>query len=365
MNGAFGGSAIVFLKDNRTVWMYDFLSGGIFEINLDTHVVRTVCFLDEKLGDSCTKIQGMIKKSDELILIPNMINRDWTVIDIKTHSIRYIQGIGVETDILEVRQIGKNVYCLPFNTSMPAVMFGLSSQKNCDYVDVKTLMINGEYDGYVYGSFVDDNKIYFPYVGSKRIGVIEGMYCNVLNIDVPYNIVSVCKNEYLWVLTDAGNEIFGVDSNGNIIESVRIFDGKDYHKSNEFARIIALEKKQFVIVPYNKPEIFVYTGEEKMIKHSLDDADAWGILSDKVNCSFWEYFKEEDGLTLLPYRYNLSKYNINRETFDKIDLVWERENEYSYVEKIKSKEAYIKGIMNEKEKGSLRKYLDLVYLANE
>lgn len=317
----FSGKFIISFAEREKVWAYDEISLGLYLIDLCTKKVEPVLNPMQIHKNKIITIRGIIKQKDKIILVPQMINEFWVSYEINTQNIKYINPIHTVSQIIEVRQNNNIVFLIPFNTKEPIFLLSLE-----DLSCLKKIEKWFEQDSHIYstwGSSVDEINIIFPIIGKNYIGRANINNLELIPIDIPYPILSINadKND-MWILPVKGDYIYRTDKSGKVNECIKL-DLNFGITADQFTRIINIEEFVFLF-PYEGKDIYCYKKREKIfIKVELEAISCWSKLLIQLNCSYWDYYVNNNILHILPMRYKYFAINLSTlEVFDEDKLVY-------------------------------------------
>lgn len=312
-----GKIGYLYAEDNY-IWVYDELSKGLYEINLDTMYIKII--LDpiqiHKFKD--IKIIGIVKRNKDIILIPQLTSDKWIVYETENRLIKYLTPIQPGYKIGEVQQNGDIVYLLPPSTNEPIFLLSLENM-NCFKQIFNWYKRNKKIEKIYscWGSSIDGTDVVFPIIKTNYICKVNKNGAEFLEVNITNPIVSVSVNlNNMWVLPTKGNYIYSVNMMGEIKNSIEL---SEYFglSADKLVRIIAL-KSCVLLLPSEGNSIYIYIEFKKQIV-KLDAEIRTGIekLWEYIgNCPFWNYYIYKEKLYLLPIEHcNLE---INLLTFKSI-----------------------------------------------
>lgn len=363
----FFGRIVRFYAESNTIWAYDELSMGLYEINLNTGRAELLLTHLQIHKDKCLIICGLIKKENEIILVPKTIDDNWIVYKIKEKEVSYIHPISSKKQILEFCQYDNMAYMIPEKVNDPIYVISLDNMKYVKQINNWYCIDDRDNTAYsCWGACVNEDGIYFPVVGKRYICYLKYEKTEFIMADIPETIHTIgVSKDGIWVLPMLGSHIYQIARTGKVINCVEVL--KDEENSvKQFARIISTENYVFLI-PFLKNSIYVYRKIKKdFIKISSRTKLPNAGITMKIDSNYWGYYINNEMLSLLPLRYRWSM--INLQTLEILEKQIVNKGEYikeylkSHLWKNKTNE-YL--IFNDNGDNALNDYIQLIdYISN-
>ena len=154
--------------------------------------------------------------------------------------------------------------------------------------------------------FENEEKLYFPLRGGKAIycyDVLNGKCCNPIKISMDEKLGDADGNNgENWVLPLQGECIYRVDSNGEILEKIKVIIDGEQVNTDKFVRIIVTDTHIFLL-PYLGKNICVYEKKvNQFVRIKCQHSELTNSISydTSVKLSYYGYLKNEKGVCLLP-----------------------------------------------------------------
>lgn len=300
----FFGRIVRFYVENDTIWAYDELSMGLYEINLNTRRAELLLTHLQIHKDKCRIICGLIKKENEIVLVPKTVDDNWVVYKIKEKEVSYIHPVLLKMQISELHQYENMAYMIPEKINDPICVISLDNMECVKQIKHWYDIDDEDITSYsCWGTSVNENGIYVPVVEKKYISKIRYDKTEFILADIPESIhaISVSKDG-IWILPMLGNYIYQIDQTGNLINCIEV-NGNEENSVKQFARIISIEDYIF-LVPFYKKDIYVYRKIKKdFLKISSKTKLHNCAISMKINSDYWGFYINNKTLSLLPLRY--------------------------------------------------------------
>lgn len=324
----FGGRVAISYRENNIIWAYDELFMCLIKIDLNSEKVEILLTHLQIHKDKILNIRGIIKREDTIILVPLMIDEYWIVYNIKEKNVAYIHPTLLKYQITEICQCGNWIYMIPIKTNDPILIVSLDDMKNFRQID-NWYHLNNKDDAYYFcwGASINGNNAYFPVVETKYICKINSEQVKLLEADISVPIRSIsASDDGIWILPIAGNDIYQINQNGNILNRIEILKNeKNFMK--QFARIVST-KNYIFLFPFMKNNIYIYIKSKKTsVKLSLNVTLSFGEMVKRIDCSYWDYCIYNEKFYLLPMRYRCTKIDLLTLKVNEIELMCE--NYYS------------------------------------
>lgn len=289
-------------KDEKTVYAYDEITHGLYELQLDFRKVNLVIpskYIPQNMNNG---FRGISKNGNEIILIPTFLDSEWIFYNLEEKSVRYQSLVKDKIRISDVVTIGKTLFLIPSDIYNPIVIVSYENEK-------KVNIYNDWFDNDelkpeicdIWGASFYDHIIVFPIINSKQTVYIKNNEITIVENKIPYPILSVCIYENnIWILPVSGEKIYSVDFKGDIVEEIKLsIEGMNISAS-DFIRIIVTEENVFLL-PTQGKNILVYQYKENQIVQLKEEGTCLpGKLFVPSDITYWDYIIENKVMHLLP-----------------------------------------------------------------
>ena len=312
-SGEFIGEIKQYCIDGNTIWFYDELSGGLYQLDKKSYIVEIVLEPMEIHQKEIFPVRQILKWENEIYLIPKNISHEWLIYNIVDKQLRSLSVSSQSFEIDKAVIIGKWIYLIPEKTShMMAIM-------ETGTLNVKTIATNWykndirEYEYWCWGHSLFEDIIVFPIIGTREIFQIQGgqMIKLPLHIKKPIYSISLTKKG-IWILPSEGNDILFADRNGEFIESVRIYTNKYKNVAEQFGRIIAIDRYVYLFPRRGGQILALETNSKEWISIGNEEESCYYSLYHKttIASSYWGYYCNGGKLYTLPLRYRYAEIDI-------------------------------------------------------
>lgn len=289
-------------KDEKTVYAYDEITHGLYELQLDFRKVNLVIpskYIPQNMNN---RFRGISKNGNEIILIPTFLDSEWIFYNLEEKIVRYQSLVKDKIRISDVVTIGKTLFLIPSDIYNPIVIVSYENEK-------KVNIYNDWFDNDelkpeicdIWGASFYDHIIVFPIINSKQTVYIKNNEITIVENKIPYPILSVCIYENnIWILPVSGEKIYSVDFKGDIVEEIKLsIEGMNISAS-DFIRIIVTEENVFLL-PTQGKNILVYQYKENQIVQLKEEGTCLpGKLFVPSDITYWDYIIENKVMHLLP-----------------------------------------------------------------
>lgn len=312
----FFGETSKYCIDGDYIWFYDAISGGVYRLDKNLYIVEAVLTPMEIHQKSIFPVRQILKRENEVYIIPNNISHDWLIYDITNKRLRRVSLSSQSYVIGNAVNIGEWIYLIPEKTSHIFAIVETATLK------VKRIILNWykndckEFD--CWGCSISDDMIYFPIIGEKKIFRIEKEKFVEIPLDIDQSIYSISINENgIWILPSEGRTIFLMDRNGQFIDSVEIQSDYNMAVAKQFSRIIATDMYVYLFPKQGGSIWFLEITNKK-----------WAVVGEKEeplyrssyqrerNIPYWGYYCNEKKLYMLPLQYRFAKINTEDKSIE-------------------------------------------------
>lgn len=289
-------------KDEKTVYAYDEITHGLYELQLDFRKVNLVIpskYIPQNMNN---RFRGISKNGNEIILIPTFLDSEWIFYNLEEKSVRYQSLVKDKIRISDVVTIGKTLFLIPSDIYNPIAIVSYENEK-------KVNIYNDWFDNDklkpeicdIWGASFYDHIIVFPIVNSKQTIYIKNNEITIVENKIPYSILSVCIYENnIWILPVSGEKIYSVDFKGDIVEEIKLSKEGMNISANDFIRIIVTEEN-VILLPTQGKNILIYQYKENQIVQLKEEGTCLpGRLFAQLFTPYWDFVIENKVIYLLP-----------------------------------------------------------------
>lgn len=310
----FIGRFIRSYKDGEILYAYDEITHGLYSFSFALKKVSLVLPPESIHRNSADKIVGVAKGDDEIILVPDHLDSEWTFFDVKKETVRYDRPFEYRVYISGAIMIGTNLFLIPANTCNPIVIFSLDKMEVVKVFEKwnKQMEEKNAPPFWIWGASYCDDCVIFPIVESNCIGCMNAEDISVIKADIPETILSVSVyGDRIWILPTSGEYIYALNFKGEIVDKVNLLQSEAGVSVKGFVRIAATENNIFLFPIYGG-NVYVYQcRRNRILQLERGKKCLRGRLYEENPTPYWEYVVENEMLHLLPCDYRYKRINMS------------------------------------------------------
>lgn len=307
----FIGKTGIYEIDENGVWIYDWLSLGVYYLNIEKHNVEVVICPEEIHKDEVIPIVALKRNRDEIILIPDNFRFDWIIFHLKDRTIQKVRPINIDCKIDAAIKIDSNLYLIPWSTKQPIFIVDIKGYKL--KFKKQNWFENREKKAYPCGgAILCNNSIIIPIQGTNCILKIENENMQLISLSFEVKILSAYQtDDEIWILPGSGYKIYQTDKKGVLKNSLKITENEFCISVTKFNRIIATEYGVFLF-PLKGNDIYVYHKKRNIFQrvNSMSEKPVNSMSAPLFADSYWGYISYNNRLCLLPRRYRYAEIDM-------------------------------------------------------
>ncbi len=354
----FLGRIEVFCLCENELFVYDEITKGIYCIDTVSWSVRILLsrediFQNKDVGDRA--IRGILKKGNEIVLVPQYANREWIHYNLIDGKIERISHLDYEYIVVEVACCGNLFYLIPLR-HCGFVLCGKSDNFLIQKVNIPPIDLSAYSETKIFGHCIDEcSNVYFPIVSSDYYLAISEDKVTPYKAPCVLRSVSAYNNR-VYLLPERGECFFAVNHASEKREEIE-FDGSE---ASDFKRVIAIPGGA-LFCPTTGSHLYFYNDLKGEFKKIIFEGNHLvGELLYEVNCSYWTYYLKESGVVFLPLRYRYTEMDCNSEAGYERALLFEDDRLSDYYYSIMRNDLAHRGIVNEKQEHELNDFIALL-----
>lgn len=310
-NNSFDGLCTLCTQDKDEIYIYDFLSEGIYRIDCDRREVGIVIAPDILFEKKIYDIKSIVKTGGKIYLIPSNIQDGVTTYCFKDNIFDNKSIVNIDMEVGESVSIGQDGFIIvPFWSDDPLVFFSngeaFVNKKWCVGYDQN---IRTQCWG---GCRYEDEMIIPLQKTNYFVRTNEKGETKICQCDKEVKIHLITKNDDgIWILPWAENKVYLADENGHIKDELHIleYDGT-LNSAGDFARMISVGHIT-VILSGKGRKVFVSQGKKDFYpvkqggrcKHFSNDIIQYSL-------AFWGYAITDKKICILPYKYRYAEIDL-------------------------------------------------------
>ena len=319
--------------DGELLWAIDDTIGGLYSINQRTFETKCVIDYRKLYPHGRFIVQSLMKwKEDYIVMIPLEVDKSWILYNKVTEKIEYrkITERKCRGTLITADQNRNQMYFFPRYIKDPILIvdpdtlicskvienWSGNAPKDCGETAWK-----GAYDG---------QYVFFPIKNTKILVRIdcETQSVELLELNVSENVIDVdfVAGE-LWVLPMSGNQLYQVDENGRIVNTVELTVENTEDFLPDFSRIVA-QKRYLFLLPFYRKGIYVY---DKLERNTCIIPEESTISEKKkeIDLRYWGYYVWDNRIYFLPFRDKCLEINLDTLVYKERQLdypaIWSEE----------------------------------------
>lgn len=306
------GKIEAYYAEGNHVWIYDGISRGLYVLDLNTKKVEMLLNPMQIHKDKRSRVRGIIKTKNRIVLVPQTISEYWIIYEIVTRDVKYIHFFDFPYQVGYVGQKNDTAYLVPLNTTEPIFMISLENLKCIKKIERWYPLKHKKDEIYeCFAPSVGEEYIFIPIVHTNHIYKIGKKQGKLILVDTPVSIHSASiDKDSIWILPEKGGCIYQVNQSGNIIKDIDLF--KEYElDASQFTQIVSAGIGVFLL-PYEDQCIYVYKKVENYIaKIDLNTISCWEKYMTEIPCAYWGNYYENGVLHMLPMRYEYLNIDVS------------------------------------------------------
>ncbi len=318
-NREFLGRVEVFCTDRNEVFVYDEITRGLYLIDNEARSVRVLLDRSKIYGTEDVNergIRGIIKRGNELILVPQRANKEWIHYDLLNNSIKRSKHVDKEYNVVEVVCFENEFYLIPLGFR-GFILYGDIASLEVREIEISSIGLPAFCGLNIFGHSVDSNSnLLFPIVSSYYYVTVSEHKARVLKAPCKLCSISKCCDE-LYILPQEGKSFFIKNLSSEENEEV-CFENET---ANDYKRVIATPDGAFFCPSKGSFLVFYNREQQRFNRIILTGDHLEGEFMYDVNCSYWTYFIQENRIHFLPLRYRYTVVDCSGKDRDELPLI--------------------------------------------
>lgn len=309
----FIGRLVFTHRVGETIYFYDLITQGLYKFILGIGEVNMTISPADIYRNMNDTVRGILKRKNEIILIPMSIDSEWIFYDTKKKGVRCDFPINSRINISGAVTAGSNLFLIPINVDSPVIMMSLDTMKVVKKYEDWHKNIEGKMDyATIWGAYSYGDSVIFPVVFTNSVVCVDKENIKVLEVKIPNTILSVSTwKDRIWILPTAGDSIYITDMEGEIVERVNLSRIETGVSVDKFVRIVATGEAVFLF-PIQGEDICVYLSKKNQIVRIRTGASLlYGRLFEENRIPYWDFVIENETLHMLPCDCRYKTINIS------------------------------------------------------
>ncbi len=312
--------------DGELLWAIDDVISGLYSIDLETFETKCVIDCQKLFPYGRFVIQSLVKwKEDYILMIPLEVDKAWILYNKAAKEVEYRKITDKNYRGIPIIEGGNRnqLYFFPYYIQDPILIVNIDTLMCSHVIENWSGNIPTSCGETAWKGAYDGQYIFFPI---KNTRLLVRMECEtreikLLELDVSENVIDVdCDSGELWVLPISGNQLYRVDENGRIINTVELLTKNTEAPLPGFARIIGQKRYLFLIPCYQKG-IYIYDklgGNTYIVPEEATALEK----EEEIYLRYWGAYVRNNRIGFLPFHDQYLEIEMDTLAYQKQELAY-------------------------------------------
>lgn len=314
LHNEFFGEIARFCEDEKKIYFFDEITGGLFYMDKDTYEVELLISPDVFVSSGNFSVLQLIKFDDNLYIIPSNMKYGWKIFNLVSGHLQVVFPFEKDEIIGNATKIKSMIYIIPEQTDQIFAKYDMAT-------GIAEVISDHWFDGAemeeCWGLSAYADEIVFPIIGTKEIVCFKDEKIEKIRLLLREGVTSVClDNDGLWILPESGDYLY-IDDRKNGVSKINI--AKEGTSAGDYIRIVSVES-YIVLLPRTDGNMLIYKKNKKRwVCVENREEDRFRVLFRQIGnkaIPFWGYSFYEKKILFMPLGYRLGEVNLETEKIE-------------------------------------------------